>query len=293
MFYNGDGSPAFANSGESADYFSLFRASAGSRHVVQRWFHSSNDCEMFGNLLIDNGDTTTLTVRGNSAGTAGVRAGGSGGSASNQCTGYLEAHQDEAHGGGISYNGDGSPAFVNNETEDHVTFYRLNSGTRERVFSYPYNSNTVNFRGTIVAAAANSTIKSFRITHPHPSKKDTHDLVHSSIEGPQADNIYRGKVSLSSGSATINLDTVSNMTDGTFVLLNRDIQCFTSNETGWGAVKGSVSGNILTITAQDGSSTDTISWMVVGERQDDTIKSSEIDATDANGKFIVEPLKES
>ena len=83
------------------------------------------------------------------------------------------------------------------------------------------------------------------------------------------------------------------MTDGTFVLLNRDIQCFTSNETGWGAVKGSVSGNILTITAQDGSSTDTISWMVVGERQDDTIKSSEIDATDANGKFIVEPLKES
>ena len=76
------------------------------------------------------------------------------------------------------------------------------------------------------------------------------------------------------------------MTEGTFVLLNRDVQCFTTNETGWGAVKGSVSGNILTISAQDGSSTDTISWMVVGERQDDTIKASHL--TDDDGNLIVE-----
>ena len=78
------------------------------------------------------------------------------------------------------------------------------------------------------------------------------------------------------------------MTNGTFVLLNRDVQCFTSNETGWTAVKGSVTGNILTITAQDNTCTDTISWMVVGERQDDKIKSVEI--TDENGKLIMEPL---
>ena len=290
FFYNGDGSPSFAT-GEGADYFSLFRLSSGTRHSVMRWFHNSNECNVQGNMLIDNGTSTIVRVRGDSSGTAGISCGGDGGQT--QCTGYLECHQDQIHGGGISYNGDGSPGFVNNETADNITFYRMNNSTRERVFSYPYNSNTVNFRGTIVANAANSNIKNFKIPHPHPSKKDTHDLVHSSIEGPQADNIYRGKVSLSSGSATINLDTVSNMTDGTFVLLNRDIQCFTSNETGWGAVKGSVSGNILTITAQDGSSTDTISWMVVGERQDDSIKSSEIDTTDADGKIIVELLKGS
>ena len=82
------------------------------------------------------------------------------------------------------------------------------------------------------------------------------------------------------------------MTDGTFVLLNRDIQCFTSNETGWGAVKGSVTGNLLTIIAQDNTCTDTISWMVVGERQDDDIKSPKIDNTDADGKLIVEPAIE-
>jgi len=127
---------------------------------------------------------------------------------------------------------------------------------------------------------------SFTIPHPLTSKKDTHHLNHSFIEGPQCDNIYRGKVTLSSGAATVNLDTVSNMTEGTFVLLNRDVQCFTTNETGWGAVKGSVSGNILTISAQDGSSTDTISWMVIGERQDDTVKS--LDMTDDNGDLIVE-----
>ena len=131
---------------------------------------------------------------------------------------------------------------------------------------------------------------SFRIAHPHPTKKYTHDLQHSFIEGPQCDNIYRGKVDLVGGSASINIDTVSNMTDGTFVLLNRDIQCFTSNETGWDAVKGSVSGNVLTITSQNNTSTDTISWMVIGERQDDKIKSPDMDMTDSDGKLIVEPL---
>ena len=78
------------------------------------------------------------------------------------------------------------------------------------------------------------------------------------------------------------------MTEGTFVALNRDVQCYTSNETGWTNVKGSVSGNTLTITAQDNSCTDTISWMVVGERQDDSIKSGKCALTDDNGSLIVE-----
>jgi len=138
----------------------------------------------------------------------------------------------------------------------------------------------------IVDGALSKGSGSFRIPHPLESLKDTKLLYHSFIEGPQCDNIYRGKVTLSSGTATVNLDTVSNMTAGTFVVLNRDIQCFTSNETGWDAVKGSVSGNILTITSQNNSSTDTISWMVVGERQDPTIKESPL--TDDDGHLIVE-----
>ena len=101
------------------------------------------------------------------------------------------------------------------------------------------------------------------------------------------DLIYRGKIDLVDGTATVNIDTKAGMTEGTFVLLNRDIQCFTTNETGWTAIKGSVSGNILTITAQDNTCTDTISWMVIGERQDPTVKG--LDLTDADGNLIVEP----
>ena len=96
---------------------------------------------------------------------------------------------------------------------------------------------------------------SFRIPHPLPALNTTKDLAHSFIEGPQCDNLYRGKVDLVGGTATINIDTKAGMTDGTFAVLNRDVQCFTSNETGWTAVKGSVSGNILTITAQDNTCT--------------------------------------
>jgi len=93
------------------------------------------------------------------------------------------------------------------------------------------------------------------------------------------------------GSATVNIDTAAGMTDGTFVLLNTNVQCFTSNESGWTAIKGSVSGNTLTITAQDNTCTDTISWMVVGERHDQHMKDTEW--TDSDGKVIVEPEKTS
>ena len=134
---------------------------------------------------------------------------------------------------------------------------------------------------------ANSGTKNFRIAHPLVGLSTTKDLVHAAIEGPQVDLIYRGKVDLVDGTATVNLDTKSGMTEGTFVALNRDVQCFTTNETGWTAVKGSVTGNKITIIAQDNSCTDNISWMVVGERQDDAVKQS--NNTDADGKLILEP----
>ena len=130
---------------------------------------------------------------------------------------------------------------------------------------------------------------SFKIDHPLSEKTNTHHLVHSFVEAPQANNIYRGKIDLINGTATVNIDTIAGMTEGTFVSLNREIQCFTSNETGWTAVKGSVSGNTLTITAQDNTCTDSISWLVIGERKDQHMYDTEW--TDENGKVIVEPLK--
>jgi hypothetical protein len=146
------------------------------------------------------------------------------------------------------------------------------------------NAGTVNVVGTFTAGT-----KTFKIDHPLPSKTDTHYLLHSSIEGPQADLIYRGRTDLVSGVATVNIDTVSGMTEGTFELLCGDVQCFTSNEDGWTALKGSVTGNVLTVTAQEDTCTDTISWMVIGERKD--AKMIESEWADDDGKLIVETLK--
>jgi len=128
---------------------------------------------------------------------------------------------------------------------------------------------------------------SFKIDHP--LKPDTHYLVHSFLEGPQADNIYRGKVGLVNGTAIVNLDEAARMTEGTFAALNGNIQCFTSNESGWTAVRGSVVGNILTIEAQDATCTDEVSWLVIGERIDQHML--ETSWTDDAGRIITEPEK--
>jgi len=168
-----------------------------------------------------------------------------------------------------------------------------NGGTAQELAIGPAGGGTayvhVTASGVTFSGSISKGSGSFRIDHPLPAKTDTHHLVHSFVEAPQADNIYRGSVDLVDGVATVNIDTAAGMTDGTFVLLNTNVQCFTSNESGWTAIKGSVSGNTLTITAQDNSCTDTISWMVVGERHDEHMKNT--DWTDSNGKVIVEPKK--
>ena len=130
---------------------------------------------------------------------------------------------------------------------------------------------------------------SFKIDHPLESMSETHHLVHSFVESPQANNIYRGKIQLKNGVAKVNLDEVSTMTEGTFVALNREIHTYTSNETDWDAVKGKVEGNILHIECQNNQSNAIVSWLVIGERQDKHIMDT--DWTDENGKVIVEPIK--
>jgi hypothetical protein len=126
---------------------------------------------------------------------------------------------------------------------------------------------------------------SFRI--PHGLRED-YDLIHSFIEGPQCDLIYRGRATLVDGQATVSMDTKYEMTAGTFEWLTKadDVQTFTSNETGWDAVKSSFSGDTITIECQNADSTDTISWMVVAERGDPNIISSTL--TDDEGNLIIE-----
>ena len=151
-----------------------------------------------------------------------------------------------------------------------------------------YNGNCEISGNLTIAGSLSKGSGSFRIDHP--LKPDTHQLVHSFIEGPQADLIYSGKVQLEDGVATVNIDVASGMTEGTFVVLCRDIRCFTNNETDWDNVRGKVVGNLLTIECQNPDSNAVISWMVIGERQDKHMYDTSW--TDENGKVIVEPLKE-
>ena len=190
---------------------------------------------------------------------------------------FLMADQDNAVSGSvIGFNVDGSEK-VRISDSGNVGIGITNPTSRLDV------SGNASITGSISKGSG-----SFKINHPLDSKKDTHNLVHSFLEGPQADLIYRGTVDLVDGVANVNIDTASGMTDGTFVLLCREVQSFTTNESGWTAVRSSVDGNILTIEAQDNTCTDSISWMVVGERQDQHMY--EAGWTDENGKVIVEPL---
>jgi len=192
--------------------------------------------------------------------------------------------------------GGGSGSILVNDEDSSLcptmTFLRNGGGTSTNDFIKFENSGgevaSINSSGGAIFSTVSKGSGSFKIAHPLESKKDTHNLVHSFLESPQADLIYRGRVDLVDGLASVNIDLASDMTDGTFVLLCRDVQSFTSNESGWTAVRSSVDGNILTIEAQDNTCTDSISWMVVGERQDQHMYDTEW--TDENGKVVVEPL---
>jgi hypothetical protein len=146
-------------------------------------------------------------------------------------------------------------------------------------------AGTVNVVGTFTAGT-----KTFKIDHPLPDKADSYHLVHSSIEGPRADLIYRGTIDLSGGWVQVDLDDAAGMSEGTWDVLCRDPQVWVQNDSGWDAVRGSVEGNTLSITCADSDSDDTVSWMVVAERCDPHIMEAEL--TDDDGRLIVEPEKE-
>jgi hypothetical protein len=140
-----------------------------------------------------------------------------------------------------------------------------------------------------VVGSLSKSSGSFCIDHPLPSMTETHNLVHSFVEAPDADLMYSGMVNLVNGLATVNIDTASRMTEGTFVLLCRNVRRFCSNEGGWTPIRSTIVGNILTIEAQDATCSDEIFWQVIGERCDKHM----IDTgwTDEEGRVIVEPLK--
>jgi len=186
----------------------------------------------------------------------------------------------EENTGGIIVPGSGAYAAIMNHSGAYGMSFATSNTRRLNIDA----AGTVHVFGTFTAGT-----KTFQIPHPLPELKDTHYLIHGCLEGPRLDLIYRGTVTLVAGAATVDLDESSGMTAGTWALLCRDAQVFTTNETGWFHVRGTVSGSTLTIECEEGTCTDTVSWMVVAERQDDEIKAQS--STDEDGHLILEPLQ--
>jgi len=132
----------------------------------------------------------------------------------------------------------------------------------------------------IVAGSISKGSGTFDIAHP--VRDESWRLRHSFIEGPRADLIYRGSVTLpASGSVEVNLDEDSGMTPGTWQALNGDPWSMVSSSGN--AVEWGFSGETLTVTGPSGA---LCQWLVIGERRDDTVM--DWDATDGDGHLIVE-----
>ena len=129
----------------------------------------------------------------------------------------------------------------------------------------------------------------FNIEHPLINNKR---LVHSFVESPRCDLIYRGKVKLTNGKATVNMDKDSThsiecaMTEGTFVSLCSNPTIYLQNNINFDKVIGDISGNILTIYCENLNSNTLVDWMVIAERKDETIK--KWDKTNSDGFLITE-----
>ena len=129
-------------------FVNIINASGGLKVTGVSTFVST-EVNFDGNIILGNtskaSDTFVRVLSGDNN-IAGIEAYGN-----SQGTGFLFVGESSLIGGGVAYNGNGVPAFATGETTDTVAFYRKNAGTNEVVFSYPNNSNTVTFRGSVSA----------------------------------------------------------------------------------------------------------------------------------------------
>lgn len=180
-------------------------------------------------------------------------------------------------------------AITYHSTGNH-NFYSGNSTTAYGTKILGITSTGISVTGSVSATGG----KPFVIHHPN---RVGYKLVHCAVEGPRCDLMYRGKVQLINGVATINIDkdsvtkTSSCMTDGTFETLCRNPDYYLQNNTSFDKVIGSIDKNILTIRCENIESTDVVSWMVIAERKDSSIISTNI--TDDEGYLVTEHVADT
>ena len=166
---------------------------------------------------------------------------------------------------------------LKNQTAAGLIYLSTDSTTRMSISA----AGLVNVVGEFTAGT-----KTFDI--PHPTKGGDWRLRHASVEGPRHDLLYRGTATLSGGTATVDLDIDSHMTDGTWEALCTNPWAMVASSGN--AVEWSLSGKTLTITSDTADAV--CSWMVMAERHDDHVKSEICPSCDDDGHFITEYEKE-
>ena len=184
----------------------------------------------------------------------------------------------------------GGPTIASNNTTD-IIFQAANSTDASAVLTNSYTTTmTISSQGNVnIVGALSKGSGTFDIQHPLKNDKKER-LIHSFIEGPRCDLIYRGTKQLINGEITVNIDSECNsntgMSEGTFEALCINSTFYLQNKDSFDRVRGSISGNILTIMCENTLSNDNIDWMVIAERQDDFIKQWK--RTDSNGYLTTE-----
>jgi hypothetical protein len=182
---------------------------------------------------------------------------------------------------------------VTNQSQNVTNWYRLEGGTYSQAnygdawywFDNPTTGTSwttlmsLNASGNLtVAGSLSKGSGSFDI--PHPIAEDKR-LRHSFIEGPYADLIYRGTVTLGSEPTLICMDTHYDMTEGTWKALNTNPWSMVS--ASGKLVEWSLDECELTITGDEGT---VCQWMVIGERKDPHMIDADI--SDNDGRIVLE-----
>ncbi|MCK5788742.1 MAG: tail fiber domain-containing protein, partial [Chlamydiia bacterium] len=125
-------------------------------YSVIRWAKSANNVgiggvfdanytlKVSGDTVFDGGTSSKVDVLCDDTGEATLNVMGGG-----QGTGILYVGQSPTYGGGIGYDGDGTPAHADFKS-DHVTLYRRSNGTSEKVLWFLHNSDNIQTSGKLL-----------------------------------------------------------------------------------------------------------------------------------------------
>ena len=137
--------------GRYIDFHSTDTTTADYTYRIDNY--SADNLSFYGNVNIDNGQNTTLTLNSDDNGKSTINLyGGS------QGTGMVYVGQSSSYGGGIEYNGDNSPA-TSGAGADQIALFRRNSNTVSWTARNSVSNNDWQFRGNVTAYASDERLK--------------------------------------------------------------------------------------------------------------------------------------